>query len=343
MLSNNQTDKDSGPEYPEPFVSDVMSTGSMTVDNGMIFTLEVDDSGFHLQKDYGVWSVSDLFGEMNWWPTDLAWLGQNANLLGLLDALALKVGVAATELLDIVREYLEEYGGDADIQAYLTDERSQSFSLARLRRKHAELVGNFRIPGLPSDDFEEGSSYRGLDLAFGTDGWSAILWEPSVSDRLFQSDSWDGDTLNEILDHLPWKRDKLVEILVEDDPCWKHFIDTDFSIVEESEHKSPPELRPESPPKPTPSYSRRVANDDWEKEEFVVVVDESGEVLEDTLVIGRRPEGQSQGGYYLYLKSKPVLILRRGASGYGAKTIYELKQKLNEELAKEGMSFGRQD
>jgi hypothetical protein len=230
MLSNNQTDKDSRPEYPEPFVSDVMSTGSMTVDNGMIFTLEVDDSGFHLQKDYGVWSVSDLFGEMNWWPTDLAWLGQNANLLGLLDALALKVGVAATELLDIVREYLEDYGGDADIQAYLTDERSQSFSLARLRRRHAELVGNFRIPGLPSDDFEEGSSYRGLDLAFGTEGWSAILWEPSVSERLFQSDSWYGDTLDDVMnDSLPWTRDEFAEILVESDPLWLPFIDFDFS------------------------------------------------------------------------------------------------------------------
>jgi hypothetical protein len=227
---NNQADVESEPEYPEPFESDVLSTGGLIVDNGMFFTLEVDDSGFHLRKDLGGWSVSDLFGEMNWWPTDQAWQGQNKNLLGLLDDLAPKVGVAATTLLDIVREYLEEYGGDADIQAYLTDERSQAFSLARLRRRHAELVGNFRIPGLPSDDLEEGSSYRGLELAFGTDGWSAILWEPSYSDHVFSSpEYYDGDTLDEILDHLPWDRDKLVEVLVEADPCWEHFIDKDFS------------------------------------------------------------------------------------------------------------------
>jgi hypothetical protein len=231
MQKDNQTDKDRGSEYPEPFESGWMDIGSRTIDSGMHFTLKVDDSGFHLRKDIGTRSVSDLFGEIGWWPTYIAWEGQNANLLGLLDDLAPKVGVAATTLLDIVREHLEEYGGDADIEAYLSDERSNALSLESLRSRHARLFGDFRIPGLPSDDLKgEGTCYRGLELVFGPGGWSATLWEPDENDELFHPDCWDGDTLDDVMnDSLPWTRDEFVEVLVEADPCWEHFIDKDFS------------------------------------------------------------------------------------------------------------------
>lgn len=312
-----------------------MDCGSRTIDNGMRFTLEVSESGFHLRKDYGVWAVSDLFGEMDWWPTNRAWQGHNEKLIALLDDLAPTIGIDTSKLLDKVRENFEGHKG-ANIGAYISEEQSQSFSMVGLRAIHAHLVGTFRIPGLPSHDFKEGSSYRGLELTYGIEGWYAILWEPNINDELFLPECWDGVTLAEVINEseqngtFPWTREGLVGLLADSDPRWAQFIHADFSMAESSMAKSPT------------VYIRRESDRDWETNESVVVYKASGEIVEDTLVIGRRPLAQDDSEYYLYLNSDPVMTLTSRSEGYGGKLIHEMKQKLDHELAKEGMSLGKQ-
>jgi hypothetical protein len=231
-------------------------------------------------------------------------------------------------LFDLVRDYFVECL-NVDIDAYITDERSQVFSLESLRSRHAPLVDDFRIPGLPSDDLEgEGTCYRGLELAFGPDGWSATLWEPYCGDELFLPECWDGETLDEILDESPWTREELVEILVDSDPRWKAFLDKDFSV------------QPEPMPKQEPHYKRQVANNDWEREESVLVTTESKGSYEDLLVLGRRPVAHDDGEeYYMFLRSMPRRVVRHHCMGYGEKIIYLMNQRLKENLAKQHISF----
>ena len=245
MLNNNQTEIDSESEYPEPFESGWMDCGSRTIDPGMHFTLEVDDCGFNLRKDYGVMSVNDLFGELDWWPTERGWEGQNASLLGLLGEVAPKVQLELSELLDLVRQQFVCYGFD-EIDAYIDDEQTLAFTREDLISRYSQFVDEFRIPGLPSDDIaglamgeeEEGSRYRGLELAFGSEGWSATIWEPDPCDEMFLPETWDCDTLDEVIrkcegtSYFPGTRENLVGLLVDSDPRWQRFVDTDFSKVE---------------------------------------------------------------------------------------------------------------
>ena len=247
-MNNNQTAINSDSEYPEPFESGWMDIGSRTIDTGMHFTLEVDDSGFHLRKDYGMMPVNDLFGELDWWPTERGWEGQTESLLGLLGEVAPKVQLELSELLDLVRQQFVCYGYD-EIDAYIADEQSQAFTTDDLKSRYSQLVDEIRIPGLPSDDIAglakgeegEGTRYRGLELAFSSEGWSATIWEPDPCDEMFLPETWDCDTLDEVIrkcegtSYFPGTRENLVGLLVDSDARWQQFIDADFSKFEESQ------------------------------------------------------------------------------------------------------------
>ena len=119
-MNTLQPEFENGPDYPEPFESGWMSCGSRTIDNGMHFTIEVDSNGFHARKELGLWSVSDLFGEMGWWPSDQIWESKNERLLGLLEDLAPAVGVTPSALFEMVREHFVEVEC-IDIDAHLEE------------------------------------------------------------------------------------------------------------------------------------------------------------------------------------------------------------------------------
>jgi hypothetical protein len=354
MLNNNQAEVNNESKYPEPFESGWMSCGSRTIDSGMNLTLSVDDSGFHLRKECGVISVNDLFGELGWWPTRLAWEGQDASLLGLLGEVAEYVPISQSELLDIVQENIGSYRLN-EIEAFIADEQSQEYSPESMKLRCSQLVDDFRIPGLPSDDIDRpGSRYRGLELAFGGEGWSGKLWEPNSCDEIFLPETWDFSTLDAVIKEIPLPRETVLQDLLEADPRWKHFIGIeilqDCKSAETNTSWITPHilenLRQFRRPKSLKYYTRWVSHNDWEKHELVLVVSMSGEVTKDTLVAGKKPTVENRTDYYMHLSNTSITALKTSISndhkpkwGYGYivwSVMRTFKEKLEGELAQNG-------
>ena len=356
MLNNNQAEVNNESKYPEPFESGWMSCGSRTIDSGMNLTLSVDDSGFHLRKECGVISVNDLFGELGWWPTRLAWEGQDASLLDLLGEVAEYVPISQSELLDIVQENIGSYRLN-EIEAYIADEQSQEFSRESMTLRCSQLVDEFRIPGLPSDDIDSpGSRYRGLELAFGSEGWLAKLWEPDSCDEIFLPETWDSSTLDAIIQEMPWSRETVLQLLLEADPLWKHFIGVEISkarksaktntgwIAQNIEEKHKQVRQPQS----LKYYTRWVSHNEWEKHELVLVISKSGEVTKDTLVTGKKPTVENKTDYYMHLSNTSITPLKTSIPNdrkvnwnieWGV--MNNFRSKLEGELAHNGMYLKR--
>jgi hypothetical protein len=325
MLTINQVDVHSLDDYPAPYESDWMDSGSRTMDNGMRFTIEVDYDGFHVREESGVWTVSDLFSERGFWPTELVWGGQNPTLLGLLEDLAPAARVTGDEMMEIVRNFIENYDPD-HLGAYLLDEQSGSLSPEELRTKYAEMR-SIQIPGLPSERFEPGSRYRGLELEYGSEGWKATLREPDPSDELFHPEDWKANTLDDAIANLPFTREEIVNLLADADPRWLLFVDVDFSV--------PAEVSPADPP----NFTRLTSSCDWEIEELVTLKNANGDEIEDTAILGRRPTASGEGEFYLYVESEPETVVRTNVHGYPPKKFHEMKRSLIKRLAKKGLDL----
>jgi len=233
-MKNNQTDFDNEPKYPEPFESGWMDVGSRTIDLGQNFHFAVDEDGFHAQREHGIWSVQDLFGEMSYWPTLVVWSDSNERLAPLLSDAAQSCGLASDELRRLLKESFHRY--DFDINSYLDLElatSSDAESLLSTRAKFAEHFQTYQIPGLPSHEFRVGTSYAGLTLEFNQDGWTATLYGPE-DEELFHDEFWEADTFDELLttpgeyltlkDVLPWTRDELAAILIASDRRWEPLV-----------------------------------------------------------------------------------------------------------------------
>jgi hypothetical protein len=222
--------------FPDPYVIACM-TGSMTVDSGFQFTISVDEKGFHATYESRSRSVSDLFEEMEYWPDKSIYTGSGENLATVLAGVAQAAGLSYSSLVDLVKDNIY----DIDIARYLVEEaaaKDKPNGLVALRTSLADFHSTYQIPGLPSDDFQPGTEYAGLELQLDDDGWTATLmapspsslpagvgpadWHASTLEGLLTTNSGSAETSNQ---QLPYGKTELAKLLIEDDERWRGFID----------------------------------------------------------------------------------------------------------------------
>lgn len=248
-------------KYPRPYLSELMYVGSRTIDNGSSFYVTMNDDGFCVMEVPGVWCPEDYFGWFSYWPKEEVWTGSAKTLDQLLEKLA----EANASNKRKVREFLLQYF-EADLRAYLSEEKKATKTkggLLALWEKWSTLLGSYEIPGLPSPKMGCGTRYNGLRLAFHMNGWTARLysdadgeWPSELSPTIWKAEKFDGlfdvygkwfylysgEPCGSYEDQLltdralNWNRHELAEILIQSDPRWRQFI--------ESEEIAPP---PESP------------------------------------------------------------------------------------------------
>jgi hypothetical protein len=238
-MDNNWNDKFlsfSPQEFPRPFVSDWFDDGSRTIDLGQQFTFEVKWDGFHAKMETGPWSVSDLFGELGYWPTKVVWNAIDERLDVLLLRAAEAANMAPEEITSTMAEYISEYEA-FDLEEYLKREVGcPSTELVQFRTSWANRLESFRLEGLPSEPFQKGTHYRGLELCLNKEGWSAVLSEPEPDDHIFQPTFWVAGSFDGLLaaeddfgwtifDYHEWEPEDLAAELVEDDVRWMKFLD----------------------------------------------------------------------------------------------------------------------
>jgi hypothetical protein len=149
--------------------------------------------------------------------------------------------------------YIEDYE-DADLRAYLSEVKKATKmkgGLLALRKKWSTLLGSYEIPGLPSPKMGRGTRYNGLRLAFHKNGWTARLysdadgeWPSELSPTIWQAKKFDalfdvywtwfdlnsGEPCGSNEDQLlteRWNRHELAEILIQYDPRWRLFIESE--------------------------------------------------------------------------------------------------------------------
>jgi hypothetical protein len=226
--------------FPIPFQSNKISDGSRTIDNTQSFKINVSADGFEVIRESGPWSVSDLFGEMDYWPKEVIWSsGLVATLDEVLAHLSKQTGLNRQALLRPILAELDETQ-DLDIVGYLADEMKAvkgNENLSGLRKRWSALEGNYRVPGIPSPEIlPKHSCYNGLELYFDAQGWSAKLYSDAGDlPELFNDLVWSADTFNglfrttdaygtSVSEYLPWPRDELIALLIKDDPRWGKFV-----------------------------------------------------------------------------------------------------------------------
>lgn len=247
--------------FPEPYVTEWMDIGSMTIDNGHRFHFSVDEDGFHVRREYGLWSVSDLFGEMCYWPSLVVWSEANERLKPLLESASRASGMDYQELLSDVKDLFEQHDS-LDLDLYLNQEEAagdDGEALAQLRSKHSQCFDEYQIPGISSDQFVEGSCYAGLTISFDLGGWKATLLQPD-DEELFQDEYFEAETFDGLFtaksfyesslqDCLRYDRVELASWLVESDIRWEPFVRLEPS----TQMDSGPTIQPlTDEPMPTP-------------------------------------------------------------------------------------------
>lgn len=238
--------------YPKPFQSGWMDDGSRTIDNGQCFEITVNTDGFEIRRESGPWSVSDLFGEMGYWPEKMEWTGSEATLDELLKQLGKHTRLTRRALLRPIFFELTECQ-ELDVKGYLSDEKRAvkgGEDLSGLRKRWSALFGSHQVPGMPSPEMwvpcwktlyrgrlsPQDCCYNGLELDFNQRGWTARLY--SAADdfpELFRPLIWRADTFDglfsalddydtEVTLYLRWPWEELATLLIEDDSRWKEFI-----------------------------------------------------------------------------------------------------------------------
>lgn len=226
--------------YPREFESGLMGVGSLTIDSGHEFRISVDEDGFHVTRELGTIGVGDLFGEMGYWPERVAWKGSAATLGALLEPLAKAADLTLDDLTTLIVEHCEA-NLEQDMRAYLEAEKRAGGRIDDLRAlwsKWPDLAGTNQVPGLPSPDIGPECCYNGVELELGETGWTARLCitPPDDIPEMFCPETWDADTFDGLFeaqgrdtalgDVLPWTRDELAAVLVEDDPRWRPFVES---------------------------------------------------------------------------------------------------------------------
>ena len=240
----NPIKADGTQKFPKPFISKWMDDCSMTIDCGQRFHFEVDEDGFHVRRESGLWSVDDLFYQMEYWPRLVVWSDANKRLKPLLESAASASGMDYGELLSLVKSFFSNIDA-LDFDLYLKQEEASGDDwevLSRTRAKHANHFEDYKIPGLTSNEFREGSCYAGLTLQFNGDGWQATLFLPE-EDEMFQDDFWEAETFDEVITanndygmsldgYLRWSRQELASLLIESDRRWEPFVAHENKIDE---------------------------------------------------------------------------------------------------------------
>jgi len=243
-----------GGKYPRPYHSELMSTGSRTIDPGCSFYVSMNDDGFCVMEVPGVWCTEDLFGELGYWPKEEVWTGSAKTLDQLLEKLAEANASNKRKVREFLVRYFEDYE-DADLRDYLSEEKKATKTkggLLALWKKWSTLLNSYEIPGLPSPKMGRGTCYNGLRLAFHKKGWTARLysdtdgeWPSELSPTIWQAEKFDalfnvyGEWVDlnsgepcgssgsyELLTDR-WNRDELAEILIQYDPRWRQFIESE--------------------------------------------------------------------------------------------------------------------
>lgn len=251
-------------KFPRPFQSGWMDDGSRTIDCGQRFELIVDNDGFTLRRYSGPWEVSDLFGELSYWPKHKVWTGSAETLDELLKQLGKRTGLSRRALLAPIIYELDECQ-ELGIKNYLSAEKRAikgSEDLSGLRKRWSALLGCHEVPGIPSPELwddcwatksvsPQDCCYNGLKLDFNKRGWTARLYSDADDiPELFCPLDWHADTFDDLFSATDdygaevtsyWRitREELATLLIEDDSRWKEFI--------EPEKKEQPSLS--SPPK----------------------------------------------------------------------------------------------
>ncbi len=215
----------------------------MTIDNGHQFHFSVDEDGFYVRREYGLWSVGDLFGEMSYWPSLVVWSEANEKLKPLLDSASRASGMDYQELLSEVKVLFERHDS-LDVDLYLNQEDAagdDGEALSQLRAKHSQFFDEYQVPGISSDEFVEGSRYAGLTLCFDLDGWQATLLQPD-DEELFQDEYFEAKTFDELFtakslygtsleECLRYDSEELASWLVESDIRWEPFVRPEIKNV----------------------------------------------------------------------------------------------------------------
>jgi hypothetical protein len=229
--------------YPKKFKSELLSTGSMTVDPGHELHVEVNKNGFYAVR-VCEFSIDDIFGELGYWPDKVVWSRKGPLLSDLLSQLAKERGLGERKLRKIVSVYFMEYQG-VDINAYMTKERKRAKSPRSLAEFHRETpfeIDFASIPAIPSPEIKPKSFQNGLEIRFRKGQWNCKLFSNSWDDEIFGScdGSWDGDTFDELFeksdekgftieDYFHWDRAELARLLIEDDERWRPFVESNPS------------------------------------------------------------------------------------------------------------------
>ena len=228
-----------------------MDDGSRTIDCGQCFEVIVNNDGFEVRRDSGPWPVSDLFGQMKYWPEHKVWTGSAGTLDELLKQLGKQTGLSRRALLAPIFDELDE-AQELDIKGYLSDEKrtvTGSKNLSGLLKRWSALLGCHRVPGIPSPEmwrhcwatYNRGSvspqdcCYNGLELDFNQSGWTARLYSDAdnlpelLCPLVWSADTFDGlfsavDDYNiELTVYLPWTRKQLAVLLIKNDSRWSEW------------------------------------------------------------------------------------------------------------------------
>jgi hypothetical protein len=212
-----------------------VGSGSRTIDNESELSVEYDRGTFNVTREASLWSVSDLFDEMNFWPDDKVWSGTHPSLGGLIKDAAVGSGTDLQEFLKILEQWSEN--SEPGIIDYLKLEGVEGIvfasGLADVAPEELDPVvptveDNFQVPGFPSERFQPGSYYRGFEFSFTEAGWQGTMWEPYAGDELFHPDTWSVDSFDDfyasISGSISWSKEELAQVLIDNDPDWKYVV-----------------------------------------------------------------------------------------------------------------------
>jgi hypothetical protein len=227
--------------YPKEFRSGMMDTGSRTIDSGHELVVTVDDGGFSASRDCGEFSTDDLFGELGYWPSEVTWTRKGPLLSELLRQLANECGLGERKLRKIVNDYFLEYE-EVDLSAYMTKELKRAKSpksLAEFHRENPFELEHTQVPGIPSPEVGPKTFRNGLEISFHGSEWECELFSDGdgCGVELFNPQCWHADTFDElfqatddygsnITDSFDWDQAELAQILIDDDPRWRPFVES---------------------------------------------------------------------------------------------------------------------